>query len=300
MFPRSSVLPGVTPGSGSLQIPIEDIAAPAPRSVSAALPLEDFPRSGLHGDSLVPAAPRRMSPVAWVAICGSLAFGITLALGLLQYLGPRVESQRTGPTERVRVVTVGGAPPELAPAGARGREAETPTAAEGDRGAASPRAGGGARPAGGAGAVPAPAKGNKALSSADQALLARFQQQNGMPAGGALDPNQLHRPGSGSSGPAASALTADQVRAVVGRERGSVQSCYERAMRGRSQAEDVRVTVVATVGASGAVISVAVRGGNDPTMTQCIQGAVRRWRFPAAAGSSQPEIPFLFTAHAAR
>ena len=71
---------------------------------------------------------------------------------------------------------------------------------------------------------------------------------------------------------------------------------YERAMRGRAQADDVRVAVAANVGASGMVTSVSVRGG-DPQMNECIKIAVRRWRFPAASGASQLEMPFLFTAN---
>jgi len=299
MFPEGPASPA-SPGSGSLQIPIEDIphyvppgraAAPTPAPARA---MEDLPRVVMREDSIVQPPAKRMSPIAWIAVCGALAFGITLALGLLQYLGPRLGTRPTGPTERVRVVTVGGALPDLAPAGGTpgAQQAGTPEA-PGEPGATRP---GGPRPAGG---PPVPGK-NKTLSQEDQALLARFQQQNGMPAGGSLDPSKL-RTGSGQNqGGGGSALTADQVRAVVARERNSVQSCYERAMRGRSQAEDVRVTVVATVGSSGVVTSVNVRGGGDPNMTQCIQTAVRRWRFPAAAGSSQPEIPFLFTAHSSR
>ena len=115
---------------------------------------------------------------------------------------------------------------------------------------------------------------------------------------GQTDTSLIRRTNNGTQAAGGNTLTPDQVRAVVTRERASVQSCYERAMRGRSQAEDVRVTVVANVGASGAVTNASVRGGNDATMAQCIQSVVRRWRFPAAAGASQPEIPFLFTAHA--
>jgi predicted Zn finger-like uncharacterized protein len=290
MFPQGSALPA-SPGSGSLQIPIEDIGAYLP-TAPAPGGMEDLPRLAMREDSIVPPPPaRRMSPVAWIAVCGALAFGITLALGLLQYLGPQLGTRPTGPTERVRVVTVGGALPDLAPTGGRATGQTGDPAPGGEPGEVRQ----GPRPPGGA-----PGK-TKALSAEDQALLERFQRQNGMPAGGSLDPTKLRGGnGPGGQGGGASALTADQVRAVVARERSSVQSCYERAMRGRTQAADVRVTVVATVGSSGVVTSVSVRGGSDPTMTQCIQGAVRRWRFPAAAGSSQPEIPFLFTAHSSR
>lgn len=296
MFPPSPAAPA-SAGSGSLQIPIEEIGAymPAVKAPGSVRVIEDLPRLTMREDSVVQPPARRMSPVAWIAICGALAFGITLALGLLQYLGPQLGTRPSGPTERVRVVTVGGALPDLAPSG--GRATPGQPGEPGPTGAPGEVRSGGPRPPGG---TPVPGKG-KALTAEDQALLARFQQQNGMPAGGSLDPNKLRGGnGPGSHGPAASALTADQVRAVVARERNSVQSCYERAMRGRTQAEDVRVTVVAQVGSSGVVTSVSVRGGSDPNMTQCIQGAVRRWRFPAAAGSSQPEIPFLFTAHSSR
>ena len=290
MFPHSTGLPAAS-GRGSLQIPIEDVLGAPPSVVGGPLAaIAPVPRMPMVTDDSVaaPVPSKKMSPLAWVAVCGALAFGITLALGLLNYLGPRLATRPTGPTERVRVVTVGGAaPPDLAPPTAPGEPGgqEGSSAQEGG----DQRSGGSRSGAGGNAA----ASKTKGLSAEDQALLARFQQENGIAASNL----QIKRAQS-AGGSGASALTSDQVRAVVSRERSSVQSCYERAMRGRSQAEDVRVTVVANVGASGAVTSVSVRGGNDASMVQCIQSAVRRWRFPAAAGASQPEIPFLFTAHA--
>jgi len=96
---------------------------------------------------------------------------------------------------------------------------------------------------------------------------------------------------------ASTALTADQVREVVGRERAGVQRCYERAVRAGQLSIDgdgERLTVSADVLATGRVSSVRVRPVTTP-LRDCITAVVRRWQFPASAGPSMPEIPFLFT-----
>jgi predicted Zn finger-like uncharacterized protein len=289
LFPQTP--PPSSSGSGSLEIPIEDIHAPV---ASPGLPpppgsLRESPGSVDQYASVLPPAPaKRLSPMAWVGMIGAVAFGVTLALGLLNYLGPRLNSPHS-PTERVRVVTVPGElpPPDL-PANSG---AQVPGAALQAPGGPGDRRGAGLH-----GGSPANSKvgSTKNLSAADAELLARMAEQ-GLPPDRVISSDALHHGGAGA-GQGGSSLTADQIRSVVRHESRSVQQCYERAMRGSQQAQDMRVTVTANVGPSGTVTSVRARGGNDANMLACIEGAVRHWHFPTATGASMPEIPFVFTA----
>jgi hypothetical protein len=97
-----------------------------------------------------------------------------------------------------------------------------------------------------------------------------------------------------AAGSGLQALTADQVREVVGRERRSVHACFERSVR-EGATDAVRIVVRARVDASGEVTGVEIRG-REGAFATCVERAVRRWRFPPASGPSIPEIPFLFTA----
>src|SRR5690606_1622891 len=89
-------------------------------------------------------------------------------------------------------------------------------------------------------------------------------------------------------------LSADQVRAVVNRERAAVTRCYETEARRLGQAPRMRLDVEVTIGASGTVTSAIARGQGFGNLTECIERSVRRWRFPASGGTTRTSIPFVF------
>jgi hypothetical protein len=49
-----------------------------------------------------------------------------------------------------------------------------------------------------------------------------------------------------------------------------------------------------SIGASGSVTSATARGVGVGNLSECIERSVRRWRFPAASGSSRTTFPLVF------
>ena len=101
--------------------------------------------------------------------------------------------------------------------------------------------------------------------------------------------------GSGDSVEAVSALTADQVKAVVKAKTPQVRACYERELK---KHDGLRGTVVVgwTIGASGTVSGArAVRNSTrNSEMIPCMTRAISKWRFPRAKESFDVEYPFVF------
>jgi hypothetical protein len=105
-------------------------------------------------------------------------------------------------------------------------------------------------------------------------------------------------PGGGSTGGSTRGqqeLTADQIRAVITRERPAVNRCWESELRRLGQAATVRLDVDLTIGGSGTVTSVTTRGQSVGTLADCIERNVRRWRFPPVSGSTQTSFPLVFS-----
>jgi hypothetical protein len=90
-------------------------------------------------------------------------------------------------------------------------------------------------------------------------------------------------------------LTADQIRAVITRERPAVNRCWESELRRLGQAATVRLDVDLTIGGSGTVTSVTTRGQSVGTLSDCIERNVRRWRFPPTSGTTQTSFPLVFS-----
>jgi len=89
-------------------------------------------------------------------------------------------------------------------------------------------------------------------------------------------------------------LNENQLAAVVKKNRPALQRCYEVAMRGQGEASTAKVNVHISVGASGIVTKVSTAGKNIESMSSCIESAVKRWRFPQAAGSTETQFPVVF------
>lgn len=90
-------------------------------------------------------------------------------------------------------------------------------------------------------------------------------------------------------------LSADAVRATVGRALGGIKACYERALR-RNPTLGGRVSVVFTVGGGGRVVSASANNNTvAPEVGSCIVGRIRSLRFPPPQGGNVTfSYPFFF------
>ena len=235
--------------------------------------------------------PRRrktaISPIVWIAIAGAGTFGMTLAA----MVGTKIYQQPTTPA--VALVAPPAAPTDN---GAPQAPIEIPD--EVTPPVVAPTAPGEApAPAGThtptkrvtGGGTPAIGAGGRQLTAAQQAELDRMA--GGGSAGTNLTPPP--RTGGGSDGPAVQAaeLSAAQLRAVVLRNRPGLQHCYEMAARQTGSSETMRANVQIAVGGSGVVTRVSASGPTAPAqLTTCLEGAVRRWHFPAGGEAAFPVV----------
>jgi hypothetical protein len=95
-------------------------------------------------------------------------------------------------------------------------------------------------------------------------------------------------------------LDGASIQAVVSNFAPSVRrGCWEPAFNGRdAQApSSARVAVQLTIAPSGLVEQASTSG--DPEgyhgLAQCIEGRVRRWKFPRSAQSTSANVPFVFS-----
>ncbi|MCK9460988.1 MAG: zinc-ribbon domain-containing protein [Proteobacteria bacterium] len=129
----------------------------------------------------------------------------------------------------------------------------------------------------------------------------RLLEQLGMGGTGA-DPTLVG--GGSSAGDTGSgggkALSDKDFSSAVGKNKGSLQTCYEQSMKKGETPDDrdIKVLVKLTVGGSGMVKSAVVGGPGAayPGLKSCIERSARKWIFPASSGESVAEFPFLFTA----
>ena len=84
-------------------------------------------------------------------------------------------------------------------------------------------------------------------------------------------------------------LTSGQIRRVVRRAYGSVRGCARAA-----GLTDIRITVKFKINGSGSVGGVSVSGPAAATSANgCVQGAIRRLRFPQFNGTQSVRFPFM-------
>ena len=107
--------------------------------------------------------------------------------------------------------------------------------------------------------------------------------------------------GAGTSGTAAAGqgLSDKDFATVVGKNRGSLQTCYEQSMKKGEAPDDrdLKIVVDLTVGGSGMVkrASVGGAGASYPSLKACIEGSAKKWIFPSKPSESTAQFPFLFT-----
>ena len=114
--------------------------------------------------------------------------------------------------------------------------------------------------------------------------------------------SQLDIPGAGSrSGGSGGgdSLSQQQMSRVVAKNRGSLQLCYERAMKSGAAPtdRDLKVTFNVKVGMSGMVKSLNMSGSGTayPALKSCLSSSIKKWMFPASQGNSAVQFPIVFT-----
>ena len=80
-------------------------------------------------------------------------------------------------------------------------------------------------------------------------------------------------------------LDKELIRRIIRRHINEVKFCYERELT-RNAGMEGRVMVNFTIGPTGAVVASIVQSSTlgNPTVEQCIAGALRRWEFPRPQG----------------
>ena len=89
-------------------------------------------------------------------------------------------------------------------------------------------------------------------------------------------------------------LDSKDVNKVVNKGRKALQRCYERASRGQSGGDSVRMVANITIAPSGRVKSVKVSGNGPGGLSQCMESNVKRWRFPASSETLSTSPKFVF------
>ena len=129
------------------------------------------------------------------------------------------------------------------------------------------------------------------VSAQDQKILDEFgSSSDAAPAKIAVEQNTSPKSDKPS-------LDGDAVRKTVAENKARLQRCYERAIRGQSTTDPVRLDVTVQVAASGRVKSVTASDGGPGGLAACIEASVRRWRFPETADGGPAKFPLVFSAN---
>jgi len=294
-------------------IPSKPIPAPAAaaRSLPATLPIIASAPAPVGATNAFPVAvPVQPAPVAkqerrpgipvggWIAIAGAMAFGGVLAA----MVGSRMLGEAPAPAIATTVPVVAPATAPTAPPVAEMVEpppevtvapTEAPAAEVSELAApTTPAAGGSTRPHR-EGTTPAATTSTPTAPPSGRFAAFQDEASSSGPAHIAV----AARPPTGEDRPTGGQeeLSADQLRAVIVRERPAVNRCWETELRRIGQAAEVRLDVDLTIGGSGTVTNVQTRGQTIGGLSECIERSVRRWRFPAVSGQTRTSFPLIFS-----
>jgi hypothetical protein len=110
--------------------------------------------------------------------------------------------------------------------------------------------------------------------------------------GGDLSPGERGGVGRGSGSD--EQLIAETVR----RNTSQAKICYERTLKRDPSLRQIRVDVSLTVGLSGMVKEVKLKGADKTSdLDECLRSSVRRWRFPPGSEEYPVQFPLLFQGH---
>lgn len=301
---RSSALPAPSVQSSQGALPqqrsdeLSDAAVsrsvPAPAVAERAKPTRSslLPEAFSH----LPGLPRRrMVPArhAWASTVAALGFGVAVGYLIWGADPAAVPTEATAaaaaavepsPNEAARDE----APPKVedVPAAAAEAEPEQPEEPQANKQRAQSSSASGAK-------APASSNDKAQESSSSGGLLAGL---SGVAAGGPRAPGS-----SGQSGRGGEGLDGAAIQRTVQRYQPSVRrSCWQRALSSRSALapSSARVTVTIRIAPSGKVTGVSHSGepAGYPGLANCITSKVRGWTFPAAAGPTTANVPFVFAA----
>jgi len=239
----------------------------------------------------VPPQPRRqrmaIPPGVLIGLVGAACFGLASAFFIFFQLPAQEPVANLTPEETAAEETTPATPdmvldnPDDAPPPETEESAGTENAAE-EPGSSSDRST--RRRA----AAPTEMTQGKQLSAEERALMERFGEESST-----AMINVSNRRGSDNRN-AGPGLTQEQLARVVQRNKPTLQRCYSTATRGMSEAPTIRMDVSITVGGSGTVQRVRARGQDLSNLKSCIEGTVRRWRFPRAGNSTETVFPVVF------
>lgn len=307
--PASAPMPPPPPAGGFF--PDDDDAATevlggAPADAAAAA-------AGSHGsrDSIAAPPPRQglwQNPGFVIAFVMAIFFSSVLALLVFKQVfeapsgsgtvaqapaSPPPASASEGAAGAVRIPD----DEELDRVAAGDAESEpeaTPTRAPEPRAGAEASGGSAARSAGEAEPREARAAsdGSGEMSDEDAALLARMRGSGDDFGGPTVRAREID---SGSASRSAGELDQRQVARVVNRNKRSLRQCYERAIRGVTDAPTVTYDVNLQVAPSGRVsrVRMSSRGASLPGLDGCFETAMKRWVFPPSAEGQPVSFPVV-------
>lgn len=131
--------------------------------------------------------------------------------------------------------------------------------------------------------------GGESLSEQSRAMLERMGE------GVDLVPSQaLSRKAGAEPGKQPEGLREEQLYRTISRGKRQLQRCYETALRYTISEETIRLDVDLTVGVSGKIDRIRTRGRTLGDMDECIERAIRGWRFPTAGRATDTSFPLIF------
>jgi len=93
-------------------------------------------------------------------------------------------------------------------------------------------------------------------------------------------------------------MSQQQVVATLRENKGSLQPCYNRALKRDSglHHRKIKLNLTMKVRPSGAPADITIGPAYDLQMIDCMKKAIRRWKFPAFSGGAvEVESPMTFT-----
>ena len=93
-------------------------------------------------------------------------------------------------------------------------------------------------------------------------------------------------------------LSQKQVMTTLGQNKGSLQPCYNRALKRDSSLHHrkIKLKLSMKVRTNGIPMSISISPNYNAQMTDCMQKAIKRWKFPNFRGSPVGiESPVTFT-----
>jgi hypothetical protein len=96
------------------------------------------------------------------------------------------------------------------------------------------------------------------------------------------------RPASGHD------LSVDQLTAVVAREQGSLDPCYQTALDKNPYHHEFQIQTTLHIRKDGSVAKVGLDQQGLQGIGPCIEAAIRAWKFPSAQAETHAKLPIIF------